>query len=269
MVAGFAIFLCVFGAECDSREAGPVIGAGLGNAPGVRPQVCRGMAHVTRVGTETNLVLLGWTQDYLRTLLDQGAPDSVLAVAWDEFYRIYDDLMRRFAVARGLRGADVDDCLQAVWMEIATALTKFEHPAERPGLRAWLYTLVRSKVCDILSRRARRPAESLDVARQAGVEPIDAGPDPRETLEGHWQKALLGTLLHELRQEVTPMNWRLLQMRFVEGCEVADVAAELGLSSGEVRYRQRRLVKKLRVRAMALTGEPLIDDEDTVEAAAG
>jgi len=226
------------------------------------------MPYVTRVGTETNLVLLGWTQDYLRTLLDQGAPDSVLAVAWDEFYRIYDDLMRRFAVSRGLRGADVDDCLQAVWMEIATALTRFEHPAERPGLRAWLYTLVRCKVCDILSRRARRPAESLDVARQAGIEPVDAGSDPQDALEGHWQKALLGTLLHELRQEVTPMNWRLLQMRFVEGCEVAEVAAELGLSSGEVRYRQRRLVKKLRVRAMALTGEPLIEDEDAVEPAA-
>jgi RNA polymerase sigma factor (sigma-70 family) len=217
------------------------------------------VAHVTRVGTETNLVLLGWTQDYLRTLLDQGAPDSVLAVAWDEFYRIYDDLMRRFAVARGLRGADVDDCLQAVWMDVASRLTDFERPAERPGLRSWLYTLVRCKVCDILSRNARRAAESLDEARDGGHEPADRGTDSRAVIDAEWHKALLGTLLEELRNDVSPLNWRLMQMRFVEGCDAAEIGAEVGLSPAEVRYRQSRLVKKLRTRAAALTGEPLAE----------
>lgn len=223
---------------------------------------------MSRVGTQTNLVLLGWTQEYLRSLLAQGATDSVLTVAWDEFYRVYDDLMRRFAVSRGLRGADVDDCLQAVWMEIAENLTHFEHPAERPGLRSWLYTLVRNNACDILTRRARRPLESLDAARQAGEEPLDRDANS-DSLEAEWKSALLQTLLEELREEVTPINWRLLQMRFVEDRAVAEVAAELGLSPAEVRYRQFRLLKKLRIRALALTGQPLPDDTGDDVAAAG
>src|SRR5262249_35485554 len=160
-------------------------------------------------------------------------------------YRIYDDLMRRFAIARGLRGADVEDCLQTVWLEIATRLTNFERPPERPGLRSWLFTLVRSKACDILHRKTRRAAESLDAARMAANEPADRGADSQEILEGLWEKALLETLLGELRPEVSETNWRLLQMRFVEGREVADIADTLGLSAPEVRYRQRRLLKKL------------------------
>jgi DNA-directed RNA polymerase specialized sigma24 family protein len=71
-------------------------------------------------------------------------------------------------------------------------------------------------------------------------------------------------LLEELRQEVTETNWRLLRMRCLEGREVADVAAELGLSSEQVWYRQRRLMKKLQARVAVFTGQTLgSDDEST------
>jgi RNA polymerase sigma factor (sigma-70 family) len=221
---------------------------------------------VNRVGTQTNEVLLGWTQEYLRSLVSRGSPDSVLAVAWDEFYRIYDDLMRGFAVARGVRGSDVDDCLQAVWMEIARNLTDFEHPAGRPGLRSWLYTLVRSKACDLVYRQTRQRIDSTEKSRQSGREPIDEGPQPSERIEGEWQQAVMQTLLAELKPEISPANWRLLQMRFTDGCKVAEVAAELGLSPEEIRYRQFRLLKKLRKRAAALIGQPLDDDAESIAA---
>jgi RNA polymerase sigma factor (sigma-70 family) len=162
--------------------------------------------------------------------------------------------MRRFAHARGLRGADVDDCLQTVWMEVAAGLTRFERSAERSGLRAWLYTLVRSKACDLLSRRAKRSADSLDAARLAGREPLAADGSPVDVLESEWERALLETVLNDLRDEISETNWRLLRMRFVEGCAPAEVASALGLSPEEVRYRQSRLLKKLRGRVAALTG---------------
>src|SRR5579872_6417858 len=113
-------------------------------------------------GTKTNVILLGWTQEYLRTLLAEESPDSVLAAAWDEFYRVYDSLMRRFAMARGLSGADLDDCVQAVWMQIASQLSEFKHPESHAGLRSWLYTHVRSRAGNLLRRKSRRPAESLE-----------------------------------------------------------------------------------------------------------
>lgn len=213
-------------------------------------------------GTKTNVVLLGWTQEYLRTLLAEESPDSVLAAAWDEFYRVYDSLMRRFAMARGLSGADLDDCVQAVWMQIASQLNEFKHPESHAGLRSWLYTLVRSRAGDLLRRKSRRPAESLERAREAGYEPADPAAEPGRQLETSWEHALLETLLDDLREEVSEINWRLLKLRCVEGREVADVARELGLSSEQVWYRQRRLLKKLRARMAVFTGQAFEADEE-------
>jgi RNA polymerase sigma factor (sigma-70 family) len=210
---------------------------------------------MTRTGTETNVVLVGWVQDYLRSQLQEGTPDALLTAAWDEFYRVYDVLMRRFSYSRGLSGSDVDDCVQAVWLEVASGFGEFEHPAERSGLRSWLYMLVRSKAADLLRSRARRPAESLDAARALGREPVDREADPTQLMDRQWERALLETLLEELRQEISETNWNLLRMRCLEGRDVPEVAAELGLSSEQVWYRQRRLMKKLQSRVALFTGQ--------------
>jgi len=205
-------------------------------------------------------MLLGWTQQYLRARVEEETPDSMLAAAWDEFYRVYDGLMRRFAIARGLVGSDVDDCLQAVWMEVASRLDKFERPDSQAGLRSWLYTLVRSKAGDLIRRRQRRPAESLDAAREAGHEPADRESDPARIMDQDWELALLETLLEELRQEISDINWRLLRMRCLEGRDGPGVAAELGLTSEQVWYRQRRLMRKLQARVAVFTGQEMGGD---------
>jgi len=221
-----------------------------------------GVIGVTKTGTETNVILVGWVQEYLRSQLQEGTPDALLTAAWDEFYRVYDLLMRRFAFSRGLSGSDVDDCVQAVWLEVATGFCEFEHAADHSGLRSWIYTLVRSKAGDLLRKRARRPAESLDAARAVGHEPVDREADPTKLMDRQWERALLETLLEELRQEVSETNWNLLRMRCLEGRDVPEVAAALGLSSEQVWYRQRRLMKKLQARVALFTGQTFGSDEN-------
>jgi RNA polymerase sigma factor (sigma-70 family) len=221
------------------------------------------VAQVTEHGTRTNVELLGLTQEFLRNELGRQAPDSLLGTAWDEFYRVYNELLRRFALARGVRGADVDDCLQEVWFEIARSLAEFEHPRDRPGLRAWLYTVVRSKANDMFRRSTRRQADSLDVARQAGAEPMSPATEPGSTSTEEWERALLETVLDELRSDVSEENRKLLQMRLVDRRDVAEVAAELGISPEQVWYRQHRLLKKLKARMALFTGEQFGGDDAT------
>jgi RNA polymerase sigma factor (sigma-70 family) len=209
----------------------------------------------TPFGQQTDLFLLGRVQDYLGVLLQQKQPDSLLARCWDEFYGIYDALIRRFVLARGLRGADVDDCLQSVWLDVAQRLIDFEHPGDRPGLRAWLYTLVRSRANDFFRSRSRGQTESLDQALTTGREPasVDASSDAEE--ERHWERALLETLLEDLRREVSAENIRLLEMRLQEGRNPAEVAAALNMTPQQVWYRQHRLLAKLRARRALYTGD--------------
>lgn len=137
---------------------------------------------------ETCPQLLGNARRYLKVLLHAKLPDSVLAAAWDEFYRLYDDLIRRFVVSLGVPRSDVDDCVQEVWMEVAARLVEFERPADRPGLRSWLYTLVRSKATNVFRKKARRRFESLSDRMGLGMEPHDEQPDPETLYERQWRR---------------------------------------------------------------------------------
>jgi len=206
---------------------------------------------------ETYLPLLQDAQSYLKFLLDKKVPDSVLAVSWEQFFHVYDDLIRRFAVAQGVPRSDVDDCAQEVWSEVTTRLFAFDRPPDRPGLRAWLYSLVRSKATDIFRHRGRRPAVSLDELQQAGAEQGDAESDPAKLYEQQWEQAVLETNLCQLQQDVSPTNARLIQMRLIDRRGVDDVAAELGLTPQQVYTRYHRLTKELRTRVALYTGDDI------------
>ena len=77
---------------------------------------------------ETHDSLLNHAKEYLRYVLNDTAPDSVLAVAWDEFYKMYDDVIRRFAISRGVPYSQLDDCAQEVWSDVMRRLTLFDRP---------------------------------------------------------------------------------------------------------------------------------------------
>jgi RNA polymerase sigma factor (sigma-70 family) len=208
------------------------------------------------VGHSTYLPLLNDTQAFLKSMVEDHAPDTMLVEAWDEFYRVYNNLIRRFVIARGLRNADADDCIQEVWFEVAARLGDFEHPISRPGLRAWLYTVVRSKATDV-ARRNRRKALSMEAMIQSGNEPESKQEGPNVALERQWDDAVVLTILGELRNRESTLNYRVLHMRLLEGRSVADVAAALEITSEQVWYRYHRMLKKLKAQVALYTGKTL------------
>jgi RNA polymerase sigma factor (sigma-70 family) len=212
--------------------------------------------------SNTYVPLLQNTQAYLQSLLQRRAPDTVLAEAWEEFYRVYDGLIRRFVVAYGIRDADVDDCVQDVWSEVAARLADFRRPKNHPGLRAWLYTLARSKATDVLRHKARHSAWSLDKAIRVGNEPCANEPNPAEVCQRKCENALLAKAMAELRTKVSRRSYRLLEMRLVENRSVREVATAFGLTPEQVRSRQYRVLRKLRARMALYVGELPGEDVD-------
>ncbi len=201
----------------------------------------------------TNLFVLEATKEYLLSRLERQVPDSLLANAWDEFYDVYNELILRYVVAQGVEQSNVDDCVQEVWREVAKRLVQFERPPGRPGLRSWLYAIVRSKVTDLVRKRRTQNAGGLD-EQIAGEEP--ECPLAAEE-ERKWERALLESLLQDLRGELSERSVKVVEMRVFEGRGVADVAAALGLSPEQVRARHYRAMKKLRTRVALYTGEPI------------
>ncbi len=209
---------------------------------------------------KTHLPLLEFTQQYLRSLSDEQEPDDHLLEAWEEFYELYTGLIRRFIVARGIRGADVDDCIQDVWTSIAKGLGEFQHPVERPGLRAWLYTVVRSRASDLMRTNKRLGERGLSDSMLAAYEPSEPDADPAALCEREWDRMMVRTVMEELRPEVSDVNFQVLHARLIEGREVEDVADDLKISREQVRYRQHRMLRKLKRKLARFTGQPVADN---------
>jgi len=199
--------------------------------------------------TQTRLLLQ--TQAYLHAQLERTVPDAELTEAWHRFYRVYSSLIRRFVLAHDIRDADVDDCVQEVWRTVAKKLTEFKRPTNRPGLRAWLYSIARSRAVDLLRRKSRTTAKSLSAVVEQGLEPEGSTPGPGQRYEQDCENAMLQTAVAELRERISNINYRVLRMRMFEGRKVAEVASTLGLTPEQVRYRQYRTIQKLKAELSA------------------
>lgn len=222
----------------------------IGNEAGQKKQGQRGFDPKA-----TNISLLEQTQAYLQTVLQRRAPDTLLLQAWQEFYRVYSDVIRRFVIVHGARGADVDDCVQEVWSAVALKLADFEHPRDRPGLRAWLYAVVRSKTTDVIRGNIRQASQNLDACIAQGDEPSSDEPDPATAMEQQWDTTMVRTAMDELRQQVSETNYRVFEMRTIEGCSEAETAAALNLTPEQVRYRKHRTQRKLKALLAVYRGE--------------
>ncbi|MCY2986353.1 MAG: sigma-70 family RNA polymerase sigma factor [Planctomycetota bacterium] len=137
---------------------------------------------------------------------------------------------------------------------VAVELAEFVRPSQRVGLRAWLYTVVRNKATDVLRRCLRHPASGLDSAVDAGHEPCSREPDPAAVSEAAWERALLQTALDELRSKFPAINYRLLEMRMLEGRSEIETAAALQLTPEQVRRRKYRMQRQLQTFLSVYTG---------------
>lgn len=193
---------------------------------------------------EDDLALAETTRAYLACLAGGGVPGPALASAWDEFYRTYAPLVVRIVRRRCGRAGDPDDRAQDIWQAIVTRLVAFRPDPTRGPFRAWLLVVAHRRLTDRLRRDARK------IRLMAWDEPPDhvegAEEDPAVTCERDDERAIFAGLLDQLRTQVTPLSYRVLQLRALDGRAVSEVARLVGLTAAQVRARHHRTVVKLR-----------------------
>lgn len=124
--------------------------------------------------------------------------------------------------------ASCDDCLPGVVDDLR---------------RGYLSGILRKLSLRAFRRRRRRDAATLDSERgRAARNALAAGTDVEQEVIGRWAGAELRVALAGL-----PARHReVLLLRFVEGCEVAEIGRRLGLSPSAVTTTQHRGIRKLR-----------------------
>ncbi len=74
--------------------------------------------------------------------------------AWDEFAELYEPLVYRVAIRKGLQHADAQDLTQEVFSAVGQAIEKFDVEA-KGSFRAWLSRITRNLVINFLTRGPR------------------------------------------------------------------------------------------------------------------
>jgi RNA polymerase sigma factor (sigma-70 family) len=197
-----------------------------------------------RAEEQTSEESLRQVSDYLRCLAEGRQPSAELAGAWASFHASCDSSIQRFATHCGLRGADVDDCTQDVWLDLMQSLPDFRLDASRGTFSSWLYRIVHSKAVDMQRRQARRPAGSFpDALSESLADAAMMDPSAGQEREEACQAVRLA--LSQLQQDASEDSYQVLKLRQIDGWSVPQVAETLGLTPEQVWAREHRMKRKL------------------------
>jgi RNA polymerase sigma-70 factor (ECF subfamily) len=169
------------------------------------------------------------------------------ALAWERVVALYGPLVLSWCRGLGLRDADAADVFQDVFQAVAAHLAGFRHGRPGGSFRGWLRTITRNKVHDHYRRREREPAGVGGSEARRQLEQV-TGATPPDDPDGddRAETELLHRALAVIRGEFEPRTWAAFWQTAVEGRAVADVAADLGMTSGAVRVAKSRVLHRLR-----------------------
>lgn len=191
----------------------------------------------------TNYELLSDARNYLREQLSGIVPDNELSQSWDEFFVIYDAIIRRFAIAGGVPRREVDECVQEVWTAVVSHLESFEPDRSRARFRTWLFRIVRSKATDLIRKKHRAAALSLNDSRFE-LDVADVSHGMIDDLDESWRKEALRVLLADLKRQVTPTSYQLFVLRAIRGKNIDELSREFRMNPAAVRTRYHRTLRR-------------------------
>jgi RNA polymerase sigma-70 factor (ECF subfamily) len=143
-----------------------------------------------------------------------------------------------FVNARVGNPADAEDLTQQVALK---ALPRLREGTPLPAVRAYLYATARSVLATFWAGRSRLPESELP-------EDVWMNPDGREVLPSPQAAACVKHILDGL----SPSQRRVLELRFLRGYSLREVADEMTKSVGSVKVMQLRALR----RAAAITYGP-------------
>lgn len=164
--------------------------------------------------------------------------------AWESFESIYAPIIQRVAVRQGLQPADVDNVVQEVLLRVAKSVGNWLEKTQRGPFRAWLLTIARNETVRLLSRPATRPWATGDKSLHENIAAIE---DQLSCdLERECQREVFLWAADQVRRQVAEKTWLAFWLTQVDGLSVAEAAARLNVSHGNIYFGRSRVMSRLR-----------------------
>ncbi|TWU43667.1 ECF RNA polymerase sigma factor SigE [Rubripirellula tenax] len=176
--------------------------------------------------------------------------DAADVAAWDEFVAIYGPLVYRLALGRGLQPADADDVVQQVFTAVAQSVGRWVEQPERGRFRGWLLGIARNIALKTLTRR---PHGGVGLGGQQSPERLETIEAPGGPLSSQFdiefRREVYRWAACQVREAIEPNTWNAFHLTHVEGVSIAEAAAQLNISVGNVYIARSRVIRRLRVLA--------------------
>ncbi len=185
--------------------------------------------------------------------LQQPGNDS----AWREFAALYEPLILRLALRKGLQHADAQDLIQDVMVAINRAVERLEFGPGKGRFRGWLYRVTRNLILNALQKRGRLVLGSGDTGVwERLLEEPELNEQDCSAYQVEFQRELFRWAARVIEPEFQPITWSLFWRTSVQGEPIAAVAKVLGMSIGAAYAARCRVLARLRKQVEDLDAEP-------------
>ena len=162
--------------------------------------------------------------------------------AWTEFCHRYGALIQNFARRRGLQEAEREDILQEVLFSLMKSMPGFEYDPSKGKFRSYLKTVVLHTIYRKSCQSGRE--QSLEDVGPA-VDAAMADMHIEESWEHEWRQYHLRRAMRKIDAEFNETDRTAFELYALEGQDVSEVGAVLGLSTDQVYQAKSRIKNRL------------------------
>ena len=173
--------------------------------------------------------------------------------AWETFVEIYQPVVYRVGIQKGLQPADADDVTQKVLVSISKAVENWKPDPKRAKFRTWLNRVATNAAINALTRgkpdRGTGDSRMLDVLTQ---HPYEDGPDSR-LIQLEIRRESFRFAARQIESEFQPETWQAFWLTAVDGMSAESAAKRLGKKTGSIYTARSRVMKRLQERVGEMT----------------
>ena len=178
--------------------------------------------------------------------------DTDDAAAWEEFVGIYQPVIVRLAMSRGLQHADADDLAQHVLVSVSHKVSEWHQDPQRGQFRTWLSRVIRNAALNMLTRRkADRGMGGTSALALINGKTADVCSDA-EVFDLEARREAFRWAADQVQAEFQPQTWDAFWLTAVEGLTVAESGRRTGKSVGAVYVARSRVMTRLQKKVKAL-----------------
>lgn len=176
------------------------------------------------------------------SILEKARSDQANA-AWDELLVYYRPFITKILVRTGLRGLDLEDVRQQIFLKLWNGLKNYKRDENRARFRNWLSTLVRNAAIDW--HKAHRLDQRKLPLDEVGSSDLDPHlPEVEEVIEKEWQRHVVATAMEQLKNVFSGKAFEVFALS-MQGMSGEEIAQRLGIRKESVYVLKTRVKQRL------------------------